>query len=100
MSKRYQGLNFVDVVVTPAGVTHAPKKKRRVSVAFVVTFVMCVVILGVWAGRTMDIPFFYTAGYYIRQAITYDVWPGGGGGDSDGKLRFVAQWLEQAGLKI
>jgi len=101
MSKRYSGLNYVDVVVTPAGVKKKPNKKRRLSAAFVITLVMSIIILGVWAGRALDLPFFYTAGHYIRQAITYDVWPGGGSsGEGDGKLRFVAQWMEQAGVRI
>ena len=99
MSKKYKGLNFVDVVVTPTAVTPATKAKRRMRLpaALVITVIMCTVVLGVWLGRSLGVPHFSLISHYIRQAISFDVWPGGSG---DGKLQFVADWMYQAGVYI
>ncbi|MCL2370579.1 MAG: hypothetical protein FWC80_05070 [Firmicutes bacterium] len=101
MSKRYEGCNFVDVVVTPLEVKQKTKKTNlKIPAPWLITIAMCVMVFGVWLGRALEIPFFYTAGHHMRQAISFDVVPSEMRGDGDGKLQFIADLFENAGVMI
>jgi len=101
MSKRYEGCNFVDVVVTPLEVKRGAKSKPfKIPVPWLVTIAMCALVLGVWLGNSLRLPFFSTAGHYIRQAISFDVIPGDMRGEGDGKLQFIADIMEDTGVMI
>jgi len=101
MSKRYDGCNFVDVVITPLEVKHRRKSKKiKIPAPWLVTIAMCALVFGVWLGNSLRLPFFGTVSHYIRQAISFDVIPGDMRGDGDGKLQFIADIMEDTGVMI
>jgi len=101
MSKRYEGCNFVDVVVTPLEVRQKAKTRiAKIPAPWLVTIAMCVLVFGVWLGNSLELPHFGRISHHIRQAISFDIVPGDLRTDGDGKLQFIADIMEDAGVMI